>query len=120
MLQTLNVHPVQVFLVGLLSGKYAGSYVGQLRQGKDEVARRVNVARFRNSRITADRKYVLSDNVYTVTGNSNHFECASTAGQDKTVDSRLGASVSATAAASQQGAATNSGSSESSAIGGAL
>ena len=64
MLQTLNVHPVQVFLVGLLSGKYAGSYVGQLRQGKDEVARRVNVARFRNSRITADRKYVLSDNVY--------------------------------------------------------
>ena len=59
-------------------------------------------------------------NVYTVTGNSNHFECASTAGQDKTVDSSLGASVSATAAASQQGAATNSGSSESSAIGGPL
>ena len=51
-------------------------------------------------------------NVYTVTGDSNRFECASTAGQDKTVDSRLGASVSATAAASQQGAATNSGSSE--------
>lgn len=59
-------------------------------------------------------------NVYTVTGDGNHFECASTAGQDKTVDSRLGASVSATAAASQQGAATNSGASESSAIGGAL
>lgn len=56
-------------------------------------------------------------NVYTVTGDSNHFECASTAGQDKTVDSRLGASVSATAAASQQGAATNSGSSKSTATG---
>ena len=57
-------------------------------------------------------------NEYTVTGNSNHFECASTAGLEKTVDSRLGASVSATAAASQQGAATNSGASESSAMGG--
>lgn len=57
-------------------------------------------------------------NEYTVVGNSNHFECASTAGQDKTVDSRLGASASATAAASQQGAATNSGPSESSATGG--
>lgn len=56
-------------------------------------------------------------NEYTVTGNSNHFECASTAGLEKTVDSRLGASVSATAAASQQGDATNSGSSESSAMG---
>ena len=56
-------------------------------------------------------------NVYTVTGDGNRFECASTAGQDKTVDSRLGASVSATAAASQQGAATNSGSSKASAMG---
>jgi len=31
--------PVQVFLVGLLSGKYADSYMGQRRQlGKEEVA----------------------------------------------------------------------------------
>lgn len=57
------------------------------------------------------------ENQYTVTGNSNHFECASTAGQDKTVDSRLGASVSATAAASQQGDAHNSGASQASAMG---
>lgn len=56
-------------------------------------------------------------NEYTVTGNSNRFECASTAGLEKTVDSRLGASVSATAAASQQGSATNSGPSQSSAMG---
>ena len=56
-------------------------------------------------------------NEYTVTGNSNHFECASTAGLEKTVDSRLGASVSATAAASQQGDAQNSGASQASAMG---
>lgn len=51
-------------------------------------------------------------NQYTVTGNSNRFDCASTAGQDKTVDSRLGVSAAATAAASQQGSATNGGASQ--------
>lgn len=56
-------------------------------------------------------------NVYTVTGDGNHLECASTASPEKTVDSRLGASASASAAVSQQGAATNSGSSESTATG---
>lgn len=56
-------------------------------------------------------------NEYTVTGNSNHFECASTAGQEKTVDSRLGASVAASAAASQQGGAQNSGAPQASAMG---
>lgn len=56
-------------------------------------------------------------NQYTVTGNSNRFDCASTAGQDKTVDSRLGVSAAATAAASQQGDATNGGSSQAEGVG---
>jgi hypothetical protein len=54
-------------------------------------------------------------NQYTVTGDRNTFRCDSAAGQDKVISPSLGASMSATAAASQQGDATNSGSSESSA-----
>lgn len=56
-------------------------------------------------------------NQYTVSGNGNTFRCDSAAGQDKQIESSLGAAVSATAAASQQGPATNSGSSASQAVG---
>jgi len=56
------------------------------------------------------------ENQYTITGNSNSFRCDSTAGLEKTITPSIGASVSATAAASQHGDASNSGSSESSAL----
>lgn len=56
-------------------------------------------------------------NEYTVTGNSNTFHCDSTAGQDKTVDSRLGVSAAATAAASQNGDASNNGAADAHAVG---
>jgi hypothetical protein len=56
-------------------------------------------------------------NQYAVSGNGNNtFQCDSTAAPDKKVDTSLGASVSATAAASQTGQASNSGSSESRAL----
>lgn len=55
-------------------------------------------------------------NQYTITGDRNSFKCDSVAAPLKTVDTSLGASVAATAAASQQGPATNSGSSEAQAV----
>jgi len=53
------------------------------------------------------------NNQYTVNGDRNTFRCDSVASPLKTVETSLGAAVSATAALSQAGPAQNSGESES-------